>query len=298
MKNTFLFLFSLFTISSFAQILEVNQPAFGEFPFFNTSFIKTNKIKTIIASRSSKKVKDIIRKKGLDYEYRFNTNGTLKSQMTTFLKKGHLKDTNIVTYQYNKEGKVICIRKSDNGGYFSNNYKLDDDGNIVKQTYCRDENASHSKNNFKLLKQYIITSDSFSYDKPSENQVKKIFYNKYHKRYKIQTSYYNEYGYLVEKYTKFLIGNSKSKISYQYDKKGRLSRIDNFSDLSQNNKISKTYIYDEIGNVLEIKNYENDKFITSKQFLYDEKTMLLTAQIIKDIDTEFIRIIQYRYTFY
>ena len=49
---------------------------------------------------------------------------------------------------------------------------------------------------------------------------------------------------------------------------------------------------------LDIKTYNNDKHKTTKQFLYDSKTMLLTAQIIQDIETEFLRIIQYRYEFF
>jgi len=32
--------------------------------------------------------------------------------------------------------------------------------------------------------------------------------------------------------------------------------------------------------------------------LYDQKTMLLTAQIIQEIESEFIQIIQYNYNFF
>ena len=61
-----------------------------------------HKIKSIIGSRSSKKVQDIIRSKGLDYYYEFNRDGTLKKQIFTYLLKNGYKDTNVIIYEYNK----------------------------------------------------------------------------------------------------------------------------------------------------------------------------------------------------
>lgn len=289
-----LFLFFIATNSK-AQILEINKPLFSEEPFFNTAFIQRNKIASITGSRSSKKVSDIIRQKGLDYQYLFNPNGTLKTQLSTFYVQKDKKDTNIISYQYNKQRTLTLKRKSDRSGFYSLNYQLDQKGNIVKQTYCRDENTYNSKNQFKLAKQYIIRADSFSYHQLNEQQLKKIFYNNYGKSYKEQISYYNDYGYLIAENTKFIIGNKKSKRTFEYDEKGRVSKT---VDINKNQVISKIYSYDEIGNILEIKIYDKDQFVTSHQYLYDEKTMLLTAQLIKDVETEFIQIVKYRYTFH
>ena len=69
-------------------------------------------------------------------------------------------------------------------------------------------------------------------------------------------------------------------------------------NLNLNEKIKEVYIYDDLDNILEIKVYLNDKYKTSKQYLYDKKTMLLTAQLIQEVETEFVQIIQYQYTFY
>ena len=298
-KNYLILLLAFLTVNhSIAQILKVNKSLFDDDLVFNGPFIKINKIKSITGSRSSKKVNDIIRQKGLDYQYIFNINGTLKRQWSTFYTQKTKKDTQITSYEYRANGTLILKRKSDEGGYFSYNYLLDSDNNIIKQTYCRDENTSSSKSTFKLGKQYTIKSDSFSYTKIDEKQTKKIFYNSYGKRYKEQTTYYNEYGYLTEEYTKFIIGNNKSRVTYEYNENGRISKIDDYLSLSEGNKITHIYSYDEIGNLLEIKIYNNDKYTTSQQYLYDKKTMLLTAQLIKDIETEFIKIIQYNYIFY
>lgn len=287
----------IFSLSTHAQILEINQPLFTDHPFFNTSFIKSNKVKSIKGSISSKKVRDIIRTKGLDYYYEFNDDGTLLMQLSSHYSKG-LKDSSIVTYCYDEKSNISIKRKSDSYGYYSHHYKYDTANNVILQTYCRDENRFECKNKFELKNQYVIVADSFSYIKIDETQLKKIFYNGNGKVFKHQINYYNEHGYLTEEYTKFIIGNKKKKITYEYDEMGRIMKKHLFTNIAQNKKATEAYTYDEIGNILDIKKYDNEKHTSTKQFLYDKKTMLLTAQIIQDIETGFLRIIQYEYTFY
>jgi hypothetical protein len=280
-----------------AQMLDISKPLFSEDPFFNTTFIQQNKIKSITGSISSKKVRDIIRSKGLDYYYEFNTNGSLKMQLSSHFSDGS-KDSTTTAYQYDVKGKITVKRKNDSYGFFSHRYTYDSLDNIILQTYCRDENKYDSKNKFELSKQYVIVSDSFSYQKIDNTQTKKIFYNGYGKTFKEQINYYNELGYLTEEYTKFLLGNNKKKYTYEYDENGRLFKKHIFTNIAEDKKTTEVYTYDEIGNILDIKTYNNEKHHNTKQFLYDKKTMLLTAQIIQDIETEFLRIIQYRYEFF
>jgi hypothetical protein len=286
-----------FGFNSHAQILDINKPLFSDLPFFNTEFIRTNKVKSITGSISSKKVKDIIRTKGLDYFYEFNEDGTLKTQLSSYIKVG-LKDSSLISYTYNNKGNIAITRKSDSYGYYSYHYTYDSLDNIILQTYCRDENKFESKNKFELNKKYIIVSDSFSYQKLSDTQINKTFYNGYGKIFKVQHNYYNEYGYLIEEYSKFIIGNNKKKITYVYDEKGRLFKKHIYLDIAEDKKTTEIYNYDEIGNILDIKYFNNDKHTSTKQFLYDKKTMLLTAQLIQEIESKFIKIIQYEYQFY
>ncbi|MCB0401390.1 MAG: hypothetical protein KDD41_04855 [Flavobacteriales bacterium] len=292
------FITGLLLVSFFGhtQILEINQPLFTDEPFFNPAFIKANKVKSITGSISSKKINDIIRTKGLDYFYEFNDDGTLLMQLASNYSKG-IKDSSIVTYCYNENGSISLKRKSDSYGYYSHHYKYDADGNIMLQTYCRDENRYECKNKFELKNQFVIVADSFSYQKTDPSQTKKFYYNAYKKVYKEQINYYDEYGYLVEEYTRFIIGNNKKKITYEYDEMGRLSKKHTFTDIAQGKKETEVYTYDEVGNVLDIKFYQNEQHKTTKEFLYD-KNMLLYAQLIKDIESDFLRIIQYRYTFW
>lgn len=300
LKNRLIILsfFVCFNISSFAQILDINKPLFSDEPFFNANFIRLNKIKSIKGSRSSKKVKDIIRTKGLDFYYEFNTAGNLTMQISTFHDPKLRKDTNVINYYYNNTNNLILIRKNDSYGYYSHEYSYDKSGGINKQTYCREENLCDAKNYFQLGNRYVIKSDSFSYQKLSDKQIQKTFYNNYKKAYKEQTDYYNELGYLTEEYTKFLIGNKKHRTTYQYDEKGRVIEIITNADLNNPNTKTEKFFYDDLDNILEIKIYENDTYKISKQFLYDKTTFLLTAQLIQEVETEFVKIIQYHYTFF
>lgn len=291
---TYLFFAFAFIISSNAQILEINKPLFSDLPFFNTRFIRQNNIKSIKGSISSKKVRDIIRSNKLDYFYQFNEDGKLKSQLSSHYAKG-LKDSTVISYKYNNN-QISLLRKSDNQGYYSYQYAYDDKNNIINQTYCRDENKFNSKKKFQLKKQYIIVKDSFSYQQ-FDNQTKKTFYNSYGKKFKTQTNYYDSLGYLVEEYTKFIIGNNKEKTTYEYDEIGRIHKKHTYTNISNNKKNTAVYRYDEIGNILDIKYYKASKHLSTKQFLYD-KNMLLSAMIIQEMETEFLRIIKYRYTFY
>lgn len=292
-----LFLFFLISLNTKAQLLDANKQLFDEDPFFNEKFIKINKIKSIKGSWSSKKVKDIIRKKNIDFYYEFDKNGMLKQQYSTFLSQDIKKDTNVIAYTYNNENKIIVKRKTDNNGFFSLTYDYDAKGNLLKETYAREENASNTKNDFSLKKQYIIKTDSFHCEQLSKSQKKITYYNSYGKSYKETFYYYDELGYLSEVYTKYLIGNKKSKITYKFNEIGRLAERTTHADFNKNLIKKEEFIYDEIGNLMEIKTYENDEYKTSTQFLYD-KNMLMTAQLTKVIATEFLTIIQYEYSFY
>ena len=299
MNTSFIFFLfaSIFTINSSAQILGINKPLFSDLPFFNVDFIKANSISTITGAISSKKVGDIIRSTHLDYHYEFMENGKLKTQISSHFSQG-LKDSTLVSYYYYSNGNLAVKRKSDSYGYFSYHYKYDELNNIITQTYCRDENKFKRKNKFELKKEYFILTDSFSYKKYNDRQSEKVFYNCYGKKFKTQTNYFDEFGYLKEEYTKFIIGTNKKKLTYTYDEYGRVFKKHIYSNIARGKKTTEVYSYDEIGNVLEIQYFNIDTHISTKQFLYDKTTMLLSAIIIQEMETELLRIIKYSYTFF
>ena len=65
------------------------------------------------------------------------------------------------------------------------------------------------------------------------------------------------------------------------------------------NAFKKTnYKYDVLGNLIEINEYRNNQHITHKEILYDEKTFLLKALISQDVETNFIKIIKFKPSFF
>jgi hypothetical protein len=299
MKHLLIFLLLISSLSNpfDAQILGVNQPLFSDLPFFNTEFIHVNRIQSITGSISSKKTQDIIRSKGLKTHYTFNEDGKLNMQLSS-IESQHKKDTTITYYEYNKLGKIQLKRKSDGEGFYSYRYQYNSKNQLIAQTYCRDENLHQAKNKFQLKKQYTIKTDSFSYETYGPEQTKKVFYNSYGIKFKEQTNSFDQLGYLKEEYSKFIIGNNKQKINYEYDEYGRRNKKHILTTISLAKKITEIYSYDEIGNVIGIKYYKNEKHTSTKQFLYDTKTMLLSAIIVQEINTNFLTIIKYDYTFF
>jgi hypothetical protein len=295
--STFIIFITILSNYSDAQLLGVNQPLFSDLPFFNTEFIKVNRIKSITGSISSKKVEDIIREKGINTHYTFNEDGRLNMQLSS-IKSQKKKDTSITFYEYNKLGEIQLKRKSDGDGFYSYKYQFNANKQIVAQTYSRDINLKKAKIEFKLKKEYIIKTDSFSYESYGAEQTKKIFYNSYGIKFKEQINSFDKLGYLIVEYSKFIIGNNKQKLSYEYEQYGRLYKKHTFTNISQGKKNTEIYSYDEIGNVIEIKYYKNEQHTSTKQFLYANKTMLLSAILIQEISTNFLTIIKYDYTFF
>ncbi|GAB4258987.1 MAG: hypothetical protein Kow0079_16180 [Vicingaceae bacterium] len=282
-----------------AQIFSLNTPLFDETPFFNTSIIKKNNIKLIVGKIATKKPNDIIRTRGLDEQFYFDINGNLVTQITTFFTPNNVKDSSAINYQYDAKNRLLTIRKSDNYGYYSNNFSYDEEGNVIAITYCRDENKLNKKNEFILDKQFVISSETYTYEKLTPYQLKKVVYNSNQKPYKQIMHYYDSLGYLVQTAEKYLLGNNKTTTIYHYDENGRLiEKSITIRQMGNTNSKKETYSYDEFGNILEINMFENEQHKTITQFLYDKNTYLLKAQLIKNVETELIKIIQYDYTFY
>ena len=131
-------------------------------PFFYTDFIRSNKIKSITGTVSTKADLQVIKSKGLITKFFFDGSGNLIKQFDSFY-RGKKKDSSITTYHYDEKKNMTTKRMSDSYGFFSYNYSYNDQGDVVSKTYCRDENATNDKNHFKLKKQYTIVNETYSY---------------------------------------------------------------------------------------------------------------------------------------
>ena len=298
MKHLICFLF-LVTCSQlgFGQMLDNREcKVFTEDPFFNTQFIAQNKVKSMHGTLSTKKEMDLIRKGYLEYQYTFDRRGRLSSQFSAFGKPSNRIDTIVLSYDYSIDNLVTRRRKNDVHGFFSYDYEYEG-ANRSKETYYRDENVGPSKNQFELGRRFIITSESFTYEKFSDKQEKRKFYNNYGRVYKEEITYYNDLGYKVEIESRFIITNKRSNIKFEYDEKGRVSKRTEKYDITKPSNYVSTYAYDEVGNLIEENKYRDGKHVSIEQFLYDGR-MLISASVSKDIPTNLITIIKYDYTFY
>lgn len=281
-----------------AQMLDTRKPLFRDDPFFNDAFIAQNEIKRIHGIVSTKREMEVIKKSDREVWYEFDKSGKLTKQVSVEIKLGKNKDTTYTYYEYFPNGLLKCKRSSDVDGFFSYNFAYDDKGRITQRSYARDINVGTGKNSFKLGKQIVITKERYTYEKIDKLQIKKFYYNNLDRVYKEEIIQKDKYGYLTGANARFVIGNHRHYITYTYNKDGRLERKTEVVRMFNSEDKEYTYVYDEVGNLSEQNMYKDTKHLTVKQFLLDKKTYLIEAQLIKDVPSNIITIIQYDYQFF
>lgn len=294
---TFIFFIKLVALAE-AQMLDARKPLFSDMPFFREEFIRNNKIKSFYGKVSTKKELDIIRAKGEYIHFEFYENGLLAKQFKVFSTVNGSKDTLLIQYLYNQNNQIHTLLKTDANGYYGNEYTFDNSGNIIKQTYCRYENKNSSKLNFEMEKRYEISSETYTYTQHTPTQVKKRYYNTYGNIYREDIINTDTNGYLISSDAVYIIGNNRFSYVYTYNEKGLLARLTEEAVADVASLTETTYKYDEAGNLLEENIFKNGKHTTVKQYLLDEKTMLVKATLVKEVSTNLITIFEYKYLFY
>lgn len=294
-----LVLFLLVSSLSSAQIIENGSGnAFTDENFFRASFIRSNKVKIIRGRVSTKREGEPMIQRDQFFHFEFDQSGKLIIMMSTFASFSNNKDTTIIYFNYDEKGNLLTKRRNDNNGFFSYNYEYDSLGRVIKETYCRDENCGADRYHFKLGQQFIISSETFSYHQYVKNQTVKKYFNNYGKQYQECFSYYNELGYHTQDVFRLTLSGKESKLLYEYDEKGRVSKKNDISYIFGYNEITNTYTYDQFGNLEEQAIYHNNKQKTLRSLIYDKATLLMTAQVMKDFETGLIYVIKYSYDFY
>lgn len=292
-----IFFFLIACDYSQAQLILNNQcQAFTETPFFNAEFIRKNKIKSIHGKTSSKRPNDIIRENDLIQYYEFDESGRLIKQMYSHNSFSYRTDTTTIIYSYDEKGRLLTKRQNDNFSFYSYNYQYDSLGNLVKETYNRDENCGSSKYNFKLGNTYEITSESFSYDNRDGVRIKRYF-NNFGREYQYREYYNDKLNYLVsEKMFYSLTGRQTMEVTYEYNELGLcITKSERNTD---GVKMTMTYDYDKQGNLTEYEQMADETVISHKELLYDKSTMLVSAVLSKEIRTDIITIVRYTYEFH
>jgi len=294
MKIIILISIFLFTFGLQAQMLDAsNGELFNETPFFDSDFIKRNKIKEIKGYYSTKVDLDMIRPTNDVYAYLFDESGKLVKEYNT--KYG---DTTVIQYSYDDNNNVILLRKSDKYGFHSYLYQYDSLNRIIYKEYRRDLNRTGDKLNFELDKSFQISSESFKYENTPIG-LKKYFYNSKGTLYQIEFFYKDENGFLIKQESHLITGQGRTVTTYTYGNKGLLAEKHTETHFAGKTTTTYKYEYDDNQNILAQHYYRNGQYITEFQIVYNSKTMLLSAIITRDEKTNFITILKFSdYTFY
>mgnify|MGYP006108940457 FL=1 len=284
-------------ISFTGQLLDNRKcEVFSGEPFFYTEFIRNNNIKSIKGAVSTKADLQVIKSKGLATMFLFDRSGKLIKQFDSFY-RGKKKDSSIITYSYDKNKNITTKRMSDSYGFYSYNYSYNEKGDVVRKTYCRDENATNNKNNFKLEKQYIIVNETYSYAR-SDSSIQKNVFNNHGSVYQKEYYTYDENSLLVQMVKKLIVSHKKAETTYKYNDLMKISEMKIQKDMSKDAFSRFVYEYDELGNLEVIDEYRNDELKTHKEVIYNKSTLLMKALIVQDVNSNFITITKFSYAFF
>jgi len=287
MKFLIILIFIMSNSTGNCQMLDNSKGmTFSEKPFFNTNFIKKNKIKRITGHYSAKAELSSITESANIYVYQFNKNGELIKEFKT---KNN--DTIVSQYRYDSFGNLIQIRKSDNYGFHSYHYKFDSLNRMIHQEYRRDITKSDDITKFDLDKSFYISSESYRYESTSIG-MKKQYYNSKDKIYKTEFFYRDKDGYLLKKDHQLKTGSGRGQTVYTYGDKGLISEKQTETYIIGKTTTKMKFEYDSFENVLAQHYYRNGIYLTEYQIIYDEKTMLLSAVLTRDVKLNFITILK------
>ena len=261
-----------------------NGSAFTDKPFFNTDFIRSNKVHKLNGKFTYKKPGDMMRETQYKYVYEFDSLGRLSTSFETRKDDGTV-DTTWNVYLYNQKNQLIEHKRGDGKGFTSTGYEYDEKGNQTKESYIREYIDSLGN-----AQRTVLNSESMKYEY-YDLQVKKTVYNNYDLPYKYELIKYNELGYLVEREERLIMTMSVTTIKYTYNDKGYIASISSFEGSNTIPTEENLYIYDDFGNLLEKHLYRNGVFTTEFEMIYNDKSKLLSYVLTRDVATNFIMIL-------
>lgn len=277
----------------FAQVLNNSKgEAFENKPFFNQSFIHNNKIQSIKGQFNYKRSGKAMYTTDFYYSYNFNREGQLESTFETRTDDGSV-DTTWNEYIYDKLGNLVEQKQGIRQAKTSIIYHYDNKNRVISEDHSTESIDSTGKKTMLL-----INSETMSYVDHGL-QLKKTLSNSYGLSYKTEMSYFDENGYLLESEERYIRTSNFIKKLYFYNENGLLTKIETYHKGTEQPVEEMRFSYDSFGNLLEKHLYQNGVFITDTQIVYNEKTKLMTAVIIRDVKTDFLMVIRFSdYSYY
>ncbi len=264
-----------------------NGLAFTDKPFFDSEFIRINKVESLNGRFTYKKPGDIMRNTEYAYVYSFDSLGRLISTFETRKDDGTV-DTTWNKYIYNNQNLVVEHKRGDGKGFTSTLYAYDEKYRVISESFVREYVDSLG-----VLQRTILNAENMKYEE-YDGQVKKTVYNSYGLPYLQEFSFYNELGYLVERTERLMMTSRTSKITYEYNEKGLMSSIKTIIGSQEVPSEETKFLYDEHGNLQDKHYYRDGVFTTEIEMLYNDRSMLLTYVLTRDVATNFIMILNFK----
>ncbi len=288
--NILFIILTLFTFTVFCQVID-NQlgKGFEQFPVFNVKYIKQKKVKSIKATFFTKKTGDIMRESPKHTIVEFDLLGRLVLNKE-ISKSGVYTDINHTEYVYNVKGLVTKERKKMGSNWKVTDYFYDTTGQVIKEEYHL-ETILFSDDGY-TIEDTLLDYESSRY-KQYPNQKKRIVYNSYGSPYLDIIYYYNKSNQIIEIGKKLKTTSEINETKLFYNASNHIDSLVFFSSLTPNETESVYFTYDKQGNILDKKLYVNNKLIYRIEFVYNEKTGMLSSILKQEIATNFLSIIRF-----
>lgn len=293
MKVLFLLLF-LFTLPVCAQVLDNrNGEAFTDKPFFNSDFIRDNKLEELKGTFVYKKQGEMMRTTTFNYVYHFNRSGELDYTYETRTDDGSA-DTSWNRYSYDDQGRLETYRKSDQNGYMAIKYSYDEKNRVVQEEHFTEMTDSLGN----VIRRLAFNKERYEYQE-YDKQLKRTRFNNYDLPYLEEFYNYDDDGYLIERTERIKMTGDVFTYLYNYNEEGKLAGIRKMSNKVEGVQEELQFKYDELGNLMEKHLYKNGVFTTDIQIIYNSQSRLLSSVITRQVSTNFMMILRFLdYSFY
>jgi YD repeat-containing protein len=299
MKKIIVCFLLFFSQIAIAQVIDVSKKIFSDEAFLNAEIIKENKVKSMMVEIQSKADHKPIVHHNTWQAYDFDQQGRIIRSYKFFKKADYHFDTIVVSYEYDLQNRIATKRMSDNFGFYSLNYEYDSKGALVKEIYCRDISSGNGHLDFKLQKQYPIAVETFKTECYTTTQCKRFTLNNLGNAYKETLIYYDKKGNVISEETSYINTGKREKRSYNYDEKGRITEITDYTDVAGEQTLLISVDYDKQGRIIKYMAYKNNQLKDNAEFLFlENKPQIISAYINRKESEKQMDIYKITYTFW
>ncbi len=290
---------------------------------FNTEYIRSQHIKSITFDIIDKKDMQVAEDKGLLNYYEFNKTGLISrfyytsivkviqkefhsgpkyhkrklvSSGHSYTKNEYVYDTVSTTYFYDTDNLLKLKRYNDGPYYESYYYDYTIDEKIEKEKRYKETNVSENKSEFRLGGQYLISSESYSYQTTGKNQYKKTCLNDEGRPYKEIIYTINDTKKPVSINEQYTVAWITQNSSFIYNAKGQLTKATYKSNSNGDLELTRTYEYDSNDCLLTEKQFKNGVLLKELSYVTDIYKRV-NSYIIRDPNEKTIRIVKLFYKY-